>query len=384
MATERLRRQDHAALLERIEASQAADSWEERLNAIGLVQTLLRDLPSERTVEHLVEVLDSIAKDAKWEVRRAVVPVLVEAARPAARCVIERLDGDGNRWVRQAARRAKRKLSKTTTAAEKHDKRARFTFETIKDLDGTSMERIYDAALLVGEKHYEELAGDTAHELNTFRASLEGLLGELEHRLGGSEEASPEVAEILNKIRDRSRYLKTLVDGLLDYTRDIDLEFQEHLLRPIISDALELAREKARACLAGREVEEAVSVPEDFKLSLCRDRLLRAIVNILSNAFESFANKEGQARIEIGLRVEGAEDVRIAIVDTGSGMSAEQVADATKRFRSLKSDRGGIGLGLPLALKIIEREHGGRLEISSKMGEGTTALIELPMKREDS
>jgi signal transduction histidine kinase len=57
------------------------------------------------------------------------------------------------------------------------------------------------------------------------------------------------------------------------------------------------------------------------------------------------------------------------------------VEDATKRFRSLKRDKGGIGLGLPLAVKIIEQEHDGRLEIESAPDEGTSVTIELPLRR---
>lgn len=382
MATDRVQQHDHDALLQRIEVTLAGDRWEERLSTIDLVQGLLRDLPTERTVEHLIDVLDRLSQDAKWEVRRAVVPVLVEAARPAARSVIERLTGDGNRWVRQAAERARRKLARVTSAAEKHDKRARFAFDTIKDLDGKSREKIYEAALLVGEQHYEELAGDTAHELNTFRTSLEGLLQELEFRLGCGNGASPDVGEILDRIRDRSRYLKTLVNGLLDYSKDADLDFQLHQLQPMITEALELARERARARLADREVEEAVSISAGLEAEVCKDRLMQALVNILSNAFESFAGKEYGARVEVGVQPGGVDTVFITIADTGAGMDAAQVANATKRFRSLKKEQGGIGLGLPLALKIIEREHGGQMDISSTVGVGTTVTIELPVRRE--
>ncbi len=63
-------------------------------------------------------------------------------------------------------------------------------------------------------------------------------------------------------------------------------------------------------------------------------------------------------------------------------MDADQVEQATKRFSSLKRDRGGIGLGLPLAVKIVEREHIGSLEIESAPGEGTSVTIELPLRRD--
>lgn len=378
MATER-----HGAALRKIDDAMASDLWEGRLAVVELVQELLRDLPAERTVERLVEVLDRLAQDTKWEVRRAVVPALVDVRRPGARSVIERLTGDDNQWVRQAAERAMRKLARITTPAEKRDEQARFAFETVKDLEGRSAEKIYAAALRVGERHYEELAGDTAHELNTYRTAMEGLLQELEHRIGNGHGASPGVSEILGKIHDRSQYLKTLGSDLLEYSKDVDMDFQLQPLRPMVIEALDLARDKADACLADQEVEVILEILEEIELEACKDRLVRALVNVLSNAFEALADTMDDAKVEIRGETDGTDCLRVTITDTGPGMDAFQVEDATKPFRSLKKDRGGIGLGLPLALKIIDREHRGRLEIDSEVGVGTTVTIELPVERED-
>jgi signal transduction histidine kinase len=380
MATEGAKKHHHETVLTTIENAQSSPSWEERLAVVDLIDGLLGDLPSERTVERLIEDLDRLARDSKWEVRRAVVPVLLNASRPAGKNLIERLTRDDNQWVRQAAERAKRKLARITTSAEKQDKKARFAFEAIKDLDGTSAPRIYQAAILVGEKCYEELAGDTAHELNTYRAAMEGLLQELLARIEVEQRAAPGVNEILQKIRDRSRYLKALVSGLLEYSRDAELIFEVCPLAPIIAEALDLAREKAGIGL-GPDVETIVTTPPTIRVEVCRERILQALVNILSNAFESLAGKDQRGRVVIEVQA-NAENFRMAIADTGSGMDAAQVESATKRFRSLKKAKGGIGLGLPLAVKIVEREHGGRVDIESTLGFGTTVTVELPLRRE--
>lgn len=379
MATEGAKEQRHEAILATIEDAQSSPSWEERLAVVDLIAGLLRDLPSERTVERLIEDLDRLARDSKWEVRRAVVAVLLNASRPAVKNLIERLTRDDNQWVRQAAERAKRKLARITTPAEKQDKKARFAFEAIKHLDGTSAPRFYQAAIRVGEKCYEELAGDTAHELNTYRAAMEGLLQELLVRIEVEQRAKPEVNEILQKIRDRSRYLKALVSGLLEYSRDAELIFEVCPLTPIIDEALDLAREKAGIGLRP-DIETIVTIPPTIRVEVCRERLLQALVNIVSNAFESLAGKD-RGRVVIEAQAD-SENLRVAIADTGSGMDAAQVESATKRFRSLKKEKGGIGLGLPLAVKIVEREHGGRVDIESMLGFGTTVTVELPVRRE--
>ena len=369
-------------VLQRIDDAMASDLWEGRLSVIELVQELLLDIPAEKTVERLVEILARLARDSKWEIRRAVVPALVDVRRPAATNVIDRLTGDGNQWVRQAAKRAIRKLSRITTPAAKVDRRVRFAFDTIKNLDGGSPEKVYDAALLIGEKYYEELAGDTAHELNTYQTAMEGLLQELEHRVESGNGVMADTSEIFGKIRDRSQYLKTLVNGLLEYSRDADLEFQLLSLRPLVSEALDLAREKASTYLGDQEVEEMLLIPTEIMLEACRDRLVQALANILSNAFESFSKKGHDARVEIAVETHGTGRLSLTVTDTGCGMDASQVESATKRFRSLKKMHGGIGLGLPLALKIIKQEHGGRLDIKSHFGVGTTITIELPTRRE--
>jgi signal transduction histidine kinase len=362
-----------------IKDAQLSTSWEERLAVVELIDGLLGDLPDERTVERLIEDLDRLARDSKWEVRRAVVPVLISVGRPAAKNIIERLTRDDNQWVRQAAERAKRKLARITTPAEKQDKKARFAFETIKDLDGTSAPRIYQAAIRVGEKYYEELAGDTAHELNTYRAAMEGLLQELLVRIEAEQGATPGVNEIFQKLRDRSRYLKALVSGLLEYSRDDELIFEVCPLAPLIAEALDLARRKAGIGV-GSDVETTATISPTISVEMCRQRFLQALVNILSNAFESLAGKDQRRRVAIEVQA-NAENVSVAIADTGSGMDAAQVENATKRFRSLKKANGGIGLGLPLAVKIVEREHSGRVYIESTPDIGTTVTVELPLRR---
>ena len=381
MATEHPQVQRHEAVLASIEIAQSSSSWEERLAVVDLIDGLLGDLPSERTVEELIEVLERLAQDSKWEVRRAVVPVLVSAGRPAAKTVIERLTRDDNQWVRRAAERARHRLTRITTSAEKHDKKARFAFETIKDLGDKSAPRIYQAAIRVGEKYYEELAGDTAHELNTYRASMDGLLQELRARIEGEQRLTPGVNEILHKVRDRSRYLKALVSGLIEYSRDVELYFEVHPLGPMVAEALEVAREKTHLSLGGLTVETILKISPAINVEVCRDRFLQALVNILSNALESLAGKDNKARVVIEAQ-SGGETVSMTIADTGIGMDAAQVESATKRFRSLKKASGGIGLGLPLAVKIVEREHGGRFDIESTMGVGTTVTVELSVRRE--
>ena len=108
-----------------------------------------------------------------------------------------------------------------------------------------------------------------------------------------------------------------------------------------------------------------------------------ALSNILSNAYESLIDREGAKTVEISASLHSADTVVLAVNDNGCGMDPAQVENAKKRFRSLKKAKGGVGLGLPLALKIVEREHGGRLVMDSRLGVGTRVTLELPLRREE-
>lgn len=353
------------ATLDLLETKAASAVWSERLGALDLVGDILGRLPTEETIERLMSVLDKLASDAKWEVRRATVAALVATGHPAAHRIIEQLASDNHQWVRQAAERGKRKMARITTPGDKKDRRVQFAFDMIKNLKSTAPEKLYEAALRVGEEYYEELAGDTAHELNTFRTVLEGLLSELEQVVSDDE-----AAVIVAQIRDRCQYLKALVAGLLEYSRDVDAEVAVESIRPLIEEAVALAREKSRIT----SPHVTLAVPETVAWPTRRMRLSQALTNILSNAFEA-----GAACPDVVVDVEEQADrLIVKIRDHGNGMAPAQVENAKRRFRSLKKNKGGIGLGLPLAVKIVERELRGRLEIESALGVGTTVTIELP------
>ena len=367
---------DHAGTIARIDTKLASNDWQERLSAIELILAVYSDVPKERTVNQLVLRIERLATDKKWEIRGASLEPLLELRRPGVRNTLELLLTDPNRWVRQKAKAAKKKFARITNG----NKAADFAYEATKGLGGSPAEKILKTALRVGEKHYQEFAADIAHELNTYGAVVQGHLRELEHKLG-SDELRCETADLFSSIRERTVYLQRLVEDLLVYTRDAKLEFEWLPIRPIIDEALEIALQKTVDILQGRSVDVTVQVTDDLKAEVCRERFSRALTNFASNALEAMADQD-----DLQLRFEGELDengrMRLSIADTGRGMDAAQLEDAKKRFSSARKDRGGIGLGLPLAIKVIEVEHGGHLKMISKPGAGTTIIIDLSLRRE--
>jgi len=103
-------------------------------------------------------------------------------------------------------------------------------------------------------------------------------------------------------------------------------------------------------------------------------QLRRALSNVLRNALQAVQPKVGW--VEIGWRVQGGECV-ITVRDNGRGMSAEQLQHIVEPFFTTRSVEGGTGLGLFIAHEVV-RAHGGRLDIESRVGEGTTVSVLLP------
>jgi signal transduction histidine kinase len=106
--------------------------------------------------------------------------------------------------------------------------------------------------------------------------------------------------------------------------------------------------------------------------------LHRALLNIVSNAFDAVEEKQG-AHVAVGTVLEaGGAWVRVLVLDNGTGIPTEVLADLFKPFLSTKGARG-TGLGLAVSRKIL-REHGGDILVKSAEGKGSHFILRFPVK----
>lgn len=182
-----------------------------------------------------------------------------------------------------------------------------------------------------------------------------------------------------------------------DYARDIVVSARR--LRDILTDILEMARLESGRTSVQREtldlnevIAEAMAwvksrittetAPVEIRVvagfpRLWTDRrhLRQILVNLVSNAME-FTPPTGSIAIFGYIAPNG--DLEISVVDSGSGMTPDQVKAAVTRFGHVEDEKtrssGGIGLGLPLA-KSLCRLLGGTLRITSEPGEGTAVVL---------
>lgn len=215
-----------------------------------------------------------------------------------------------------------------------------------------------------------------SHELRAPLTSIKGL-SETLLKFPVPPETSP---EILETIYSEAVRLNDLINRYLDVTR---LESGAHTFerRPVNLNHLIAECTRALNGLAvGKGIRITVKLAESTATVLGDAPLLtQAVNNLLINAIKYSPD---DSEVEIGL----AEDTLHACIyvrDHGSGIPAEFQTRVFEKFyrleRDARSEVVGTGLGLPLATEIVER-HGGQLSLASKVGEGSTFTIQLPIQ----
>jgi two-component system phosphate regulon sensor histidine kinase PhoR len=182
----------------------------------------------------------------------------------------------------------------------------------------------------------------------------------------------------LTLMHEQAQRMHRLVEDLLTLSR---LESSESALADEVVDVRQLVREvadEARALSQGRHRIE-VDLVQGFVLG-SREELRSAFGNLVSNAIRY--TPEG-GNIRLAWR-EDAEGGRFEVTDTGIGIAPEHISRLTERFyrvdKSRSRETGGTGLGLAIVKHVLMR-HGGRLEIDSEMGKGSTFTAVLPTAR---
>jgi signal transduction histidine kinase/ActR/RegA family two-component response regulator len=216
-----------------------------------------------------------------------------------------------------------------------------------------------------------------AHELRNPLAPIQSALNV--RRLGQHDAGS---ADALHGVIERQmRHLVRLVDDLLDVSRITRDHIELRVERVDLADVLATAQETVQPLLdaAGQHIE--LDLP-DAALSLDADphRLAQVFSNLLSNA--SKFSPEGSL-LGLSARVEGG-NVVVRVRDSGIGLDREHLASIFDLFsqvdNSLERARGGLGIGLTLARRLVEL-HGGRIAAHSEgLGRGCEFSVELPLR----
>jgi signal transduction histidine kinase len=221
-----------------------------------------------------------------------------------------------------------------------------------------------------------QLTATIAHELRNPLGAVRTSAFLVEKKIKG---LSLGVEAQMQRINNGVQRCDNIITQLLDYSRNKPLQcnpgnLDEWLSRVVSEEAAKLPQSVNIELVLGLDERQ---VPFD------EARLQRAIINLMSNAVEAMttgskrdvADAPAEHKLLISTRLDSADTVVIQVKDNGPGISAENLAKVREPLFTTKSF--GTGLGIP-AIEQIAQQHGGRLEIHSRPGEGATFEIYLP------
>ena len=215
------------------------------------------------------------------------------------------------------------------------------------------------------------LAAGVAHEINNPLGAIlvySNLLLE-ESKLQGPEE------ENLKKIARETIRCKEIVKGLLDFARKTKPKKELVDINNILNRVMSLVGKQAlfqNIKVTKRLNGRLQTVMAD------KTQVQQVFMNIILNAAEAM---QGKGSLTIGTKsLEGKKFIEIRFTDTGCGIPQENMKSLFEPFFTTKEESNGIGLGLAISYGII-KNHGGNIEVKSKVGKGTTFLIRLPAEK---
>ena len=185
--------------------------------------------------------------------------------------------------------------------------------------------------------------------------------------------------DIVNRNQNK---ISSLVMDMLSFSKEREPDPVPSDLVALVNDIVETVQQRADEIGATLEWSPPADVPE---LLFDPEALSRAILNVVTNALDAVEGRaaEGRTGAVVSIRVEcdpTAERVRVTVSDNGAGMTPATIAEIFNLFVSTKGARG-TGLGLTVSRKIM-REHGGDIHVTSQPGEGSTFVLEFPLRTE--
>jgi PAS domain S-box-containing protein len=335
------------------------------------------------------------ARDLDWPTyRRVVLSSVPVEARPSAEAALE---GDATDFRLESGNPHPRLLHVQRTPIEDDQGRVigqmivhRDVTEQTSELESTNRElRDTQAALLHSEKMASlgSLLAGVAHEINTPIGSINSnsdvALRALDKLRDALDKASPEAKEdpalknAVEILQSIGKVNKTACDRIVKIVRSLRDFARVEEAEPKTADLHEGL--ESTLTLVHHVIKNRIEVTRDYgeipDVECLPDQLNQVFMNILVNAAHAI---EGNGEITIRTRFDG-DNVTISFADTGKGISAENLPRIFDPGFTTKGLGVGSGLGLPICYKIV-KEHGGRIDVQSELGKGTTVTVTLPSK----
>jgi PAS domain S-box-containing protein len=210
-----------------------------------------------------------------------------------------------------------------------------------------------------------QLAAGVAHEIRNPLTSIMGFT-----QLLKKETENPFYFDLI--LSEISR-LEDIVSGFLTLAKPQEPKMKEMNLKTLLEQVLTLFRAQANMSSIEIVVEDGLILPPLY----CEaNQIKQVLINILQNAVDAMPNG-GKIKISTLTLQNGSDFIMFRIIDEGYGISEERMKHIGEPFYRTKEK--GTGLGLMISQKIVQ-EHGGSINITSQVNQGTTVDVSLPIK----
>ncbi len=232
----------------------------------------------------------------------------------------------------------------------------------------------------LASKHKSQFLANMSHELRT---PMNSVLGFTEMLADGLYGPLPEKAmKALDRVQANGKHLLGLINDVLDLSKieagQLSLTLDDYAVGQVVQtvrSSTELLA-KAKGLVLTANVQDGLSIGRGDER-----RLTQVLLNLVGNAIK-FTDK---GSVEINARmIDGCFEIEVK--DTGPGIAAEDQSKIFEEFQQVDNSstrqKGGTGLGLAISKRIVEM-HGGRIEVQSVLGEGSTFRITIPVHAQE-
>lgn len=227
------------------------------------------------------------------------------------------------------------------------------------------------------------LTAGITHNFNNILAGIKGYAGLIRQWLDDSKSPIAAYAVGIERLAERGADVNRRLASFSGRDRSLTAPVEVNaLLQEVVEKMAPVAQKHAVALELS---------PMNRRMYLMGDRfqLMEAFENVLLNAIESYGGDPGGISIQAALKrrrisspdvlqpAEMYQAVQITVADAGRGMAGDELAQAFEPFFTTKQASDSLGLGLPVALGIVQA-HGGEIRLTSRRGKGTTVKMFLP------
>ena len=218
------------------------------------------------------------------------------------------------------------------------------------------------------------LAAGVAHEIRNPLNAIGMGIQRLKREFSPPEESKRnEFLSFAELILKETRRVNQIIEQFLALSRPFQLRLKESSPGDLLSSLVMLFQEEASSLRIKIETDIDPDLPS---LQMDEEKLTQALINIMKNGMQAM-EKGGALRVETH---SFKDRVEVAISDSGSGIPPEEMEKIFNYYYTTKEK--GVGLGLPIAHRIIEA-HGGELKVESQPGSGTRVTVVLPVGKNE-